>query len=104
VKTSSHRYQGVPQDDFRDFINPKVEILRSSSILPKMAVMAIFANLMNFESLLNMRTFYPTFCYNLLTRFLSRGSSMDDFAFDFIVSLNTEVCSPRVYASSNGSI
>jgi hypothetical protein len=85
-------------------MKPKVEKVRSSSTLPKMAVMAISANFMNSESLLNMRAFYPTFCHNLVIGFLSRGSSMADFEFDFMVSLNNEVCNPTVRASSSGSI
>jgi hypothetical protein len=84
-------------------MKPKVEKVRSSSTLPKMVVKVIFANFMNSKSLLNMRTFCPTFFHTLVTGFLSRGSSMVDFEFDFMVSLNSEVCSPKVHVSSSGS-
>jgi hypothetical protein len=57
-------------------MKPKVENVCSSSSLPRTAVTAILATLMNSDDRYTMRVFWLTFCHSFITGFLSHSSSL----------------------------
>jgi len=78
----------------------RVEKMRSLATLPRTPHMAISANLMNSSKRFNMSVFCPMQIYTFVNGFWSMGSSIATFAWDFMVSLNSDIYNvkePPVY-------
>jgi hypothetical protein len=81
------------------FMKDKVENMRSSSQLPRTAVIATSASFMYSLSLLSKRTLHPNFCHTLVTGFTESGDSMAFAAWLFMVNLKSTAYLSRAFES-----